>query len=54
MQPSQCQCTPGSAVPFSPFQSPLSSSLYAFLSGYGSQHSLRQAFQGQCTYLKTL
>ena len=33
VQPSQCYCTPGSAVPFAPFQSPLSSSPCAFLSG---------------------
>ena len=34
VQPSQCHCTPGSAVTF-PFQSSLSSSLCAFLSGKG-------------------
>ena len=33
VQPNQCHCTPGSAVPFAPFQSPLSSSPCAFLSG---------------------
>ena len=45
---------PGSAVPFTPFQSPLSSSLCAFLSGQGARHTLPQAFRGQCTYLETI
>ena len=49
VQPSQCYCTPGSAVPFS-FQSSLSSSLCAFLSGQGVQHTLPQAFRRQCTF----
>ena len=53
VQPSQCHCTPRSAVPFAPFQSPLSSSPYAFLSGQGAQHTLPQAFRGQYIYLKT-
>ena len=52
VQPSQGHCTPGSAVPFAPCQSPLSSSPCAFLSGWGAQHALPQAFQGQCIYLK--
>ena len=45
VQPSQCHSTPGSAVPFAPFHSPLSSSLCAFLSEQGSQHTLPQAFR---------
>ena len=49
LQPSRCHCTPGSAVPFAPFYSPLSPSLCAFAQG-----TLPQAFRGQCTYLKTL
>ena len=49
VQPSQCHRTPGSAVPFAPFYSPLLSSLCAF-----AQRTLPQAFRGQCTYLKTL
>ena len=42
-----------SAVPFAPFQSPLSSSPCTFLSGQGAQHTLLQAFRGQCIDLKT-
>ena len=53
VQPSQCHCTPGSAVPFATFQSLLSSSPCAFLSRQGAQHTLPQAFRGQCIYLKT-
>ena len=45
--------TPGSAVPFVPFHSPLSSSLCAFLSEQGAQHTLTRAFWGQFTYLNT-
>ena len=54
VQPNQCHCAPASAVPFAPFQSPLSSSTCTFLSGQGAQHTLLQAFRGQCIYLKTL
>ena len=49
VQPSRCHCTPGSAVPFASFYSPLSPCLCAFAQG-----TLPQAFRGQCTYLKTL
>ena len=41
-------CAPGSAIPFAPFQSPLSSSPCAFLSRQGAQRTLLQAFRGQC------
>ena len=53
VQPSQRRCTSGLAVPLAPFQSPLSTSPCAFLSGQGAQHTLPQAFRGQCIYLKT-
>ena len=53
VRPSQCHCAPGSAVPFAPFQSPLSSSPCAFLSGQDAQRTLLQAFRGQCIYLRT-
>ena len=46
VQPSQCHCTAGSAVPFDSFQSPLSFSPCAFLSGQGAQHTLPLAFRG--------
>ena len=39
-QPSQCHYIPCSNVPFSPFQSPPSSSLCTFLSLQGGQHML--------------
>ena len=54
VQPSQCHSTPGSVVPFAPFHSPLSSSLCAFLSKQGAQHTLPPPFRAQCTYLNTL
>ena len=44
---------PVQPVPFVPFQSPLSSSPCTFLSGQSAQHTLLQAFRGQCVYLKT-
>ena len=53
VQSSQCHCTTGLAVPFAPFQSPLSFSPCAFLSGQGAKHILPLAFRGQCIYLKT-
>ena len=50
VQPNQCHCTPGSAVPFAPFQAPLSSPPCAFLYGQGAQHTATN-FPGQCIYL---
>ena len=50
VQPSQCHCTPSSAVPFAPFQSPLSFCPCTLLSGRGAHHTLLQAFWGQSIF----